>query len=160
VSRLKMIFNLFNCVLVYDPEFFFGCLPKHLSECTEMKRFSFVGFPLTCVFLFQGEDLRGLDVKVLDELQNFHVEVLSRICQEKVRPPIITLKHAHGTPHAAMRVNIFFDSSLSLFCRWQIKCYDKLISVLKLKKRFAILLIFPDAHSQFSRRCCYSRNQP
>ncbi|KAL6885877.1 hypothetical protein ACP4OV_010138 [Aristida adscensionis] len=31
----------------------------------------------------KGEDLRGLDVKVLDELQNFHVEALSRICQEK-----------------------------------------------------------------------------
>jgi centromeric protein E len=30
VSRLKVIFNLFICVLVYDPEFFFGCLPKHL----------------------------------------------------------------------------------------------------------------------------------
>uniref|UniRef100_A0A0D3FW24 Kinesin motor domain-containing protein n=1 Tax=Oryza barthii TaxID=65489 RepID=A0A0D3FW24_9ORYZ len=31
----------------------------------------------------KGEDLRGLDVKVLEELQNFHVEALSRICQEK-----------------------------------------------------------------------------
>uniref|UniRef100_A0A0D9W547 Kinesin motor domain-containing protein n=1 Tax=Leersia perrieri TaxID=77586 RepID=A0A0D9W547_9ORYZ len=32
----------------------------------------------------KGEDLRGLDVKVLEELQNFHVEALSRICQEKM----------------------------------------------------------------------------
>ncbi|EEE61037.1 hypothetical protein OsJ_14878 [Oryza sativa Japonica Group] len=32
----------------------------------------------------KGEDLRGLDVKVLEELQNFHVEALSKICQEKV----------------------------------------------------------------------------
>ncbi|KAB8095383.1 hypothetical protein EE612_023413 [Oryza sativa] len=31
----------------------------------------------------KGEDLRGLDVKVLEELQNFHVEALSKICQEK-----------------------------------------------------------------------------
>jgi hypothetical protein len=71
-----------------------------------------LGFLSHAYFYFQGEDLRGLDVKVLDELQNFHVEVLSRICQEKVRPSIITLKHTHGhgTPHAAMRVNIFFDS--------------------------------------------------
>uniref|UniRef100_A0A0E0P9E5 Kinesin motor domain-containing protein n=1 Tax=Oryza rufipogon TaxID=4529 RepID=A0A0E0P9E5_ORYRU len=32
----------------------------------------------------KGEDLRGLDVKVLEELQNFHVEALSKICQEKL----------------------------------------------------------------------------
>ncbi|KAG8064543.1 hypothetical protein GUJ93_ZPchr0004g40062 [Zizania palustris] len=32
----------------------------------------------------KGEDLRGLDVKVLEELQNFHVEALSRICKEKM----------------------------------------------------------------------------
>ncbi|WVZ85720.1 hypothetical protein U9M48_032610 [Paspalum notatum var. saurae] len=31
----------------------------------------------------KGEDLRGLDAKVLEELQNFHVQALSRICQEK-----------------------------------------------------------------------------
>ncbi|KAL5215542.1 hypothetical protein ABZP36_006943 [Zizania latifolia] len=31
----------------------------------------------------KGEDLKGLDVKVLEELQNFHVEALSKICQEK-----------------------------------------------------------------------------
>ncbi|KAG8082057.1 hypothetical protein GUJ93_ZPchr0014g47488 [Zizania palustris] len=32
----------------------------------------------------KGEDLKGLDVKVLEELQNFHVEALSKICQEKM----------------------------------------------------------------------------
>lgn len=32
----------------------------------------------------KGEDIRGLEVKVLEELQNFHVEALSRICQEKM----------------------------------------------------------------------------
>ncbi|KAK3144734.1 hypothetical protein QOZ80_4AG0317110 [Eleusine coracana subsp. coracana] len=37
----------------------------------------------------KGEDLRGLDVKVLDELQNFHVEALSRICQEKMANQVL-----------------------------------------------------------------------
>ncbi|GJN27586.1 hypothetical protein PR202_gb15618 [Eleusine coracana subsp. coracana] len=37
----------------------------------------------------KGEDLRGLDVKVLDELQNFHVEALSRICQEKIANQVL-----------------------------------------------------------------------
>uniref|UniRef100_A0ACD5URV3 Uncharacterized protein n=1 Tax=Avena sativa TaxID=4498 RepID=A0ACD5URV3_AVESA len=32
----------------------------------------------------KGENIRGLEVKVLEELQNFHVEALSRICQEKM----------------------------------------------------------------------------
>ncbi|PKU70517.1 Ribonucleoside-diphosphate reductase small chain A [Dendrobium catenatum] len=32
----------------------------------------------------QGEDLGGLDVKALEEMQNCHVEALSKICQEKV----------------------------------------------------------------------------
>ncbi|KAL0909841.1 hypothetical protein M5K25_020744 [Dendrobium thyrsiflorum] len=30
-----------------------------------------------------GEDLGGLDVKALEEMQNCHVEALSKICQEK-----------------------------------------------------------------------------
>ncbi|CAL5032036.1 unnamed protein product [Urochloa decumbens] len=37
----------------------------------------------------KGEDLRGLDVKVLEELQNFHVEALSRICQEKMASQVL-----------------------------------------------------------------------
>uniref|UniRef100_A0A0E0DEG3 Kinesin motor domain-containing protein n=1 Tax=Oryza meridionalis TaxID=40149 RepID=A0A0E0DEG3_9ORYZ len=37
----------------------------------------------------KGEDLRGLDVKVLEELQNFHVEALSRICQEKMANQVL-----------------------------------------------------------------------
>ncbi|TVU14470.1 hypothetical protein EJB05_37940, partial [Eragrostis curvula] len=37
----------------------------------------------------KGEDLRGLDTKVLDELQNFHVEALSRICQEKMANQVL-----------------------------------------------------------------------
>jgi centromeric protein E len=32
----------------------------------------------------QGEDLSGLDASALDGLQNFHVEALSKLCQEKV----------------------------------------------------------------------------
>lgn len=35
------------------------------------------------------ENLRGLDVKVLEELQNFHVEALSRICQEKMSSQVL-----------------------------------------------------------------------
>uniref|UniRef100_A0A453C0G6 Uncharacterized protein n=1 Tax=Aegilops tauschii subsp. strangulata TaxID=200361 RepID=A0A453C0G6_AEGTS len=38
---------------------------------------------------FQGEDIRGLEVKVLEELQNFHVEALSRICQEKMAKQVL-----------------------------------------------------------------------
>ncbi|XP_066165487.1 kinesin-like protein KIN-7E, chloroplastic isoform X3 [Oryza sativa Japonica Group] len=37
----------------------------------------------------KGEDLRGLDVKVLEELQNFHVEALSKICQEKMANQVL-----------------------------------------------------------------------
>ncbi|XP_052153062.1 kinesin-like protein KIN-7E, chloroplastic isoform X1 [Oryza glaberrima] len=37
----------------------------------------------------KGEDLRGLDVKVLEELQNFHIEALSRICQEKMANQVL-----------------------------------------------------------------------
>ncbi|RCV33689.1 hypothetical protein SETIT_7G102100v2 [Setaria italica] len=37
----------------------------------------------------KGEDLRGLGVKVLEELQNFHVEALSRICQEKMASQVL-----------------------------------------------------------------------
>ncbi|KAL6650591.1 hypothetical protein ACP70R_009516 [Stipagrostis hirtigluma subsp. patula] len=37
----------------------------------------------------KGEDLRGLDLKVLEELQNFHVEALSRICQEKMANQVL-----------------------------------------------------------------------
>ncbi|KAJ1271065.1 hypothetical protein BS78_06G100400 [Paspalum vaginatum] len=37
----------------------------------------------------KGEDLRGLDIKVLEELQNFHVEALSRICQEKMASQVL-----------------------------------------------------------------------
>uniref|UniRef100_A0A0E0KQV1 Kinesin motor domain-containing protein n=1 Tax=Oryza punctata TaxID=4537 RepID=A0A0E0KQV1_ORYPU len=37
----------------------------------------------------KGEDLRGLDVKVLEDLQNFHVEALSRICQEKMANQVL-----------------------------------------------------------------------
>jgi hypothetical protein len=78
----------------------FGCLRNHLTECTEMKSdLSLLGFLADVCFDFQGEDLRGLDVEVLDELQNFHVEVLSRICQEKVgRPCSHLLEHAHDAP--------------------------------------------------------------
>ncbi|XP_073003631.1 kinesin-like protein KIN-7E, chloroplastic isoform X2 [Typha latifolia] len=32
----------------------------------------------------KGEDLTGLDSRALEELQNFHVEALSKICQEKM----------------------------------------------------------------------------
>lgn len=32
----------------------------------------------------KGEDLDGLDVRALEELQSFHVEALSKICQEKL----------------------------------------------------------------------------
>ncbi|CAA6660430.1 unnamed protein product [Spirodela intermedia] len=34
----------------------------------------------------KSEDLAGLDVAMLEELQSFHVEALSKICQEKVTP--------------------------------------------------------------------------
>ncbi|VAH47915.1 unnamed protein product [Triticum turgidum subsp. durum] len=37
----------------------------------------------------KGEDIRGLEVKVLEELQNFHVEALSRICQEKMAKQVL-----------------------------------------------------------------------
>ncbi|XP_062184780.1 kinesin-like protein KIN-7E, chloroplastic [Phragmites australis] len=37
----------------------------------------------------KGEDIKGLDVKVLEELQNFHVEALSRICQEKMASQVL-----------------------------------------------------------------------
>ncbi|KAI0496110.1 hypothetical protein KFK09_022417 [Dendrobium nobile] len=33
----------------------------------------------------KGEDLGGLDVKALEEMQNCHVEALSKICQEKLK---------------------------------------------------------------------------
>ena len=62
-------------------------------------------------FSFQGEDLRGLDVKVLEELQNFHVEALSRICQEKVWcfTCDVPVPRAHGTPaHACTQSSDFF----------------------------------------------------
>ncbi|CAM0904596.1 unnamed protein product [Alopecurus aequalis] len=37
----------------------------------------------------KGEDIKGLEVKVLEELQNFHVEALSRICQEKMAKQLL-----------------------------------------------------------------------
>ncbi|OEL25558.1 Kinesin-like protein KIN-7E, chloroplastic [Dichanthelium oligosanthes] len=43
----------------------------------------------SAVSRLKGEDLRGLDVKVLEELQNFHVEALSRICQEKMASQVL-----------------------------------------------------------------------
>ncbi|KAG0448811.1 hypothetical protein HPP92_027647 [Vanilla planifolia] len=32
----------------------------------------------------KGDDLYGLDIKALEDLQSFHVEALSKICQEKL----------------------------------------------------------------------------
>jgi len=36
-------------------------------------------------FSGQGEDLVGLDLAALEELQNVHVEAITKICQAKVR---------------------------------------------------------------------------
>lgn len=33
---------------------------------------------------FQGEDVTGLDVTALEELQNLHVEAITKICHAKV----------------------------------------------------------------------------
>lgn len=33
---------------------------------------------------FQGEDVAGLDVTTLEELQNLHVEAITKICHAKV----------------------------------------------------------------------------
>ena len=61
---------------------------------------------------FQGEDIRGLEVKVLEELQNFHVEALSRICQEKVLFSIIhisfLLNFLNFPPDAESYMSAFF----------------------------------------------------
>lgn len=46
---------------------------------------SLIGFEFTISYV-QSEDLAGLDVAMLEELQSFHVEALSKICQEKVTP--------------------------------------------------------------------------
>ena len=36
------------------------------------------------LFLFQSEDLIGLDNSALEELQRLHVEAITKICQAKV----------------------------------------------------------------------------
>lgn len=44
----------------------------------------------------KAEDLGGLDFKALEEMQNFHVEALSKICQEKLKNHVL-LKQEDGT---------------------------------------------------------------
>ncbi|EEC77310.1 hypothetical protein OsI_15968 [Oryza sativa Indica Group] len=51
----------------------------------------------------KGEDLRGLDVKVLEELQNFHVEALSKICQEKIWAGRSRNKHYRSDPKIKLK---------------------------------------------------------
>ena len=38
----------------------------------------------------QGEDIAGLDVTTLEELQNFHVEAITKICHAKVISLVIS----------------------------------------------------------------------
>lgn len=40
---------------------------------------------------FQGDDVAGLDITTLEELQNLHVEAITKICHAKVTYPYINI---------------------------------------------------------------------
>ncbi|XVE60299.1 hypothetical protein DITRI_Ditri05aG0117700 [Diplodiscus trichospermus] len=51
-----------------------ACYQEERRRCEELERL---------VSRMKGEDVRGLDVKALEELQNFHVEAITKICHAK-----------------------------------------------------------------------------
>lgn len=58
--------------------------PRQCMSLSKLTSRNFVnilmGFPL-----FQGDDVSGLDINTLEELQNFHIEAITKICHSKVR---------------------------------------------------------------------------
>uniref|UniRef100_A0A2P2IRV1 Uncharacterized protein n=1 Tax=Rhizophora mucronata TaxID=61149 RepID=A0A2P2IRV1_RHIMU len=54
---------------------------KEKSQCRELE---------SLILRLKGEDIAGLDIMALEELQNFHVEAITKICQAKVQSTVQT----------------------------------------------------------------------